>query len=148
MLNGNIYSKAWYTACTSNAGTIGDPFIQTRQPSTKFFAVADGLRHEVTNIAKLYHPFRETARTVDMVPGIDDQSLLSGSKFSDAGYISVCDDKEVNIYDGRTARILVSEKVVLKGWKCPRTKLWRVPLQPCVTNLNTHTLPLDGPTGT
>ena len=83
-----------------------------------------------------------------MVPELSDQSLRSGSKFADAGYISICDEKKVNIYDGRTARILVSEKVVLKGWKCPRTKLWRVPLQPCVTNLNTHTLPLDGPTGT
>ena len=83
-----------------------------------------------------------------MVPALDYQSLLRGSKFSETGYISICDDKEVNIYDGFTTRIIVSEAAVLKGWKCPRTKLWRVPLQPCVTNLNTHTLLLDGPTGT
>ena len=83
-----------------------------------------------------------------MVPTLANQSLLSGSKFADAGYISICNDKEVNIYDGRTYRILVSERSVLKGWKCPHTKLWSVPLKPCLTNLNTHTLLLDGPTGT
>ena len=75
------------------------------------------------------------------------QSLLSGSKFSDAGYISICDSKEVNIYDGHTSRILVSERAVFIVWKCPRTKPWHVLLQPCVTNLNTHTLLLNGPTG-
>ena len=83
-----------------------------------------------------------------MVPKLADQSLLSGSKFSNAGYISICNDKEVNIYDGCTSRIIVSEAEVLKGWKCPRTKIWHVPLQPCVTNLNTHTILLDGPTKT
>ena len=77
-----------------------------------------------------------------------DQSLLSGSKFSDTGYILTCDDKEVNIYDGRTSCILVSEIAVLKVWKCPRTKLWHVLIQLFVTNLNTHTLLLDGPTRT
>ena len=30
----------------------------------------------------------------------------------------------------------------------PRTKLWSVPLHTCVTNLNTHTLLLNGHTGT
>ena len=83
-----------------------------------------------------------------MVHAHADQSLLSGSKFSNAGYISICDNKEVNIYDGRTSRVLVSERAVLKVWKCPRTKLWHVLIQLCVTNLNTHTLLLDGHTGT
>ena len=78
-----------------------------------------------------------------MVPALADQSLLSGSKFADAGYISICDDKKVNIHDGRTARIIVSEAAVLKGYKFPRTKLWRVPLQSFVNNLNTHTFLLD-----
>ena len=63
------------------------------------------------------------------------------------GYISTCDGNEVNIYDGHTARIVVSEAAVLKGWRCPQSKLWRVPLQSHVTDLNMHTLLLDGPTG-
>ena len=83
-----------------------------------------------------------------MDPALSNQSLPSNRKVADAGYISICDDKGVNIYYGRTARIIVSESAVLKEWKYLCTKLWRVPLHPCVTNLNTHTLLLDGTTGT
>ena len=42
VLNGSIPSDAYDTACTSNAGMIGDPFIQTTQQSTKVFSVANG----------------------------------------------------------------------------------------------------------
>jgi len=147
VLNGSIPSAAWDTACTSNAGKIGDPFIPTNQRSTKVFALADGHPAPGTTIAKLHHPIREPARTVDMVPALAENSLLSGGKFAEAGYISICDGNEVNIYDGHTARIVVSEAAVLKGWRCPQSKLWRVPLQSHVTDLNMHTLLLDGPTG-
>ena len=41
----------------------------------------------------------------------------------------------------------MSEDAVLKGWRCPRTKLWRIPPQAQVTNLNMHTLLLNVPTG-
>ena len=50
-----------------------------------------------------------------MVPALKAQSLLSGGKFSKAGYISVCDKNKVNIYDSHTGKIVVSEKVVLRG---------------------------------
>jgi len=36
---------------------------------------------------------------------------------------------------------------LLKGWRCPRTKLWHVPLVPIVTNLNMDILILDHPSG-
>ena len=88
---------------------------------------------------KQHRPVREPDFTVDMVPELADQSLLRGTKFSDAGYISICDNKEVNIYNDHTSHIIVSEAAVLKVWKGPCTKLWRVPLQMCVTKLNTHT---------
>ena len=119
VLNRSIASAAWDTACTSNSGKIVDPFIQTNQPSTKCFSFADGRRHAGTNIAKLHHPVQELSHTVDMVPALADQSLLSDRKFSDAGYISIYDNEEVNIYDGCTDRIKVYEAEVLKGWKCP-----------------------------
>ena len=54
-----------------------------------------------------------------MVPALADQSLLSGAKFDEAGYISVWDGYEVNLYDSHTARIIVSEEAVLKGWFLP-----------------------------
>ena len=68
-------------------------------------------------------------------------------QFADAGYISICDGNEVNIYYERTANITVSKKAVLKGWRFPTTKLWRIPLQDSVSNANTDTLLLNGPTG-
>ena len=40
---------------------------------------------------------------------------MSGGKFAEAGYVSICNGDKVNIYDGRTATITVSEDVILKG---------------------------------
>ena len=90
---------------------------------------------------------REPAQTVDIVPGLADQSLLSGEKFSKSGYVSIYDDAEVNIYDGRTVKITVSEEAVLKGWRCPRTRIWIIPLKHTVKNEQTDTLILNSPSG-
>ena len=114
----------------------------------RFFSVADGHHTPASNVAKLHRPVREPACTVDIVPALADQSLLSGEKIAKDGYISICDGNEVNIYDGWTARIEVSEALVLRGWHCSQTKPWRVPLQEHITNLSNQTLIRDGPTGT
>ena len=98
-------------------------------------------------MAKLAHAVREPARSVDAVPSLKGNSLLSGGKFAKAGYISVCNGDKVNIYNGRTAKIIISEEAVLKGWFCPCQRLWCIPLQQHVTNYNTQTLLLDRPTG-
>ena len=82
---------------------------------TKTFALADSHPTPATTIAKLEHNVREPAFTVDMVPALANQSLLSGGKFAEAGYVSICDGNEVNIFDGRTAKMEVSEAAVLKG---------------------------------
>ena len=138
---------AWDTTCKSNAGKIGDPFIPTNQRSTKVFALANGHSVPTTTIAKIHHPVHEPDCTLDTVPSLAENFLLSGVKFAEAGYISICDGDEVNIYDDHIAQIVVSEAAVLKGWHCPQSKLWYVPLQAHVTNLNMHTLLLNGPTG-
>ena len=111
------------------------------------FALEDGHPTSATNKSKLEHIVQEPARTVNMVLALANQYLLSGGNFSEAGYVSVCDGDEVIIYNGRTATITVSEEVVLKGWRCPQTKLWRIPLRSQVTDLNMHTLLLNVPTG-
>ena len=90
--NGSIPSAAYNTACTSNSGMIGNTFIQTGQPSTKVFTVADGHLTPVSTMEKLHHPVQEPAQTVDIFPALADQSLLSGNKFSEAGYVSIDDD--------------------------------------------------------
>jgi len=56
-------------------------------------------------------------RTVDIVPALKGNSLLSGGKFAEAGYISICDGKEVNIYDDRTAKITGFEGMALSSSK-------------------------------
>ena len=91
VLNGTIVSAAWDTSCTSNAGKVVNPYIQTDGLSTKVFSMADGHRTPASNKAKLHRPICEPARTVDMVPALADQSLLSSGKFTEAGYISICD---------------------------------------------------------
>ena len=80
-----------------------------------------------------------------MVPAIADNSLLSGGKSADSGYVSICDGSEVNLYDGQSVEITVSKEAVLKGWRCPQKKLWRITLQPHVANLATQTLLLNIP---
>ena len=113
VLDGSIPSAAYDTACTSNAGLEGDPFIPTYQPSNKMFTVATGHKNPGSRVAKLHHPVREPSQAVDMVPGLANQSLLSGERFAKAGYVSICDDAEVNIYDGRTVKINVLLEAVL-----------------------------------
>ena len=61
--------------------------------------------------------------------------------------MSIYDNTEVNIYDGRTVKITVSEEAVLKGWRCPRTRMWRIPLNHKVRNEQTDTLILNSPSG-
>jgi hypothetical protein len=41
---------------------------------------------------------------------------MSTSKYVDAGYTVVYDDKEVNYYKKATMKIIVSEDAVLQGW--------------------------------
>ena len=79
-------------------------------------------------MCKLEHSLQDPARTVDMVPGLVDSSLLSTSKLAREGYITVYDRKEVNLYDGHTTNIIVSEEALLKGWRFPQSTLWNIPL--------------------
>ena len=81
---------------------------------------------------------------MDVVPNLD-QTLISGSKFADAGYTKVYDQQEVNFYESN--KIKISAKSVLQGYRCPRTELWRVPLQDHIINENTETIILDAKGG-
>jgi hypothetical protein len=74
-----------------------------------------------------------------------DNSLLSTSKFAEAGYMAIYDKDKVNFYNARTTKITVLADAVLQGWQCPCMNLWRIPLVPFITNFNTDTLILDHP---
>ncbi len=100
-----------------------------------------------TTINKLYLNVRKPARSVNIVPALEENSLLSTNKIVEAGYAVIYDAKEVNFYNPRTIKIVVSEGEILKEWRCPRAKLWRVPITKVVTNKNMDTLLLDHPHG-
>ena len=65
--------------------------------------------------AKLYHNVRELEKTVDMVPQLQHNLLISGGKFTDANYITVLTPTEVLIYDGKYTYISVSKGPILQG---------------------------------
>ena len=114
MLDGSIPSGVSDTGASSTVGKPGDPFIQTDIPSNKTFYLPDAHTINSTNVAYLEHELREPARTVDMVPELAENTLISTGKFADANYISVYDKKEVNVYDGNTVKIVISEEAALK----------------------------------
>ena len=73
--NGTIPSAISDTGATSTAEALHDPFHPTTKPSTKVFLLP---------IAQLMLDVRAPANQVDIVPNLT-QTLLSGSKFADAG---------------------------------------------------------------
>jgi hypothetical protein len=111
------------------------------------FHLPDGTTAAASTVNKLLHNKREPARSANIVPTLANNSLISTSKFVNAGYTVVYDNKEGNYYKKATTKIVVLEDVVLQGLQYPRNKLWRVPLVPNVQNLNTDTILLDHPLG-
>jgi hypothetical protein len=84
--------------------------------SKKIFQLPDGTRTAASTISELAHNVRQPAKDVHIVPTIETNSLLSTAKFATAGYITVFDDKEVNIYDMQNTTLKVSRAAVLRGW--------------------------------
>jgi hypothetical protein len=125
IMNETIASAVSDTGATSTTGATHDPFEETTTLSSKVFILPTGSTATATKLAKLLHNVRAPANMVDIVPTLA-QTLLSGSKFADAGYTAVYDIKEVNFYNANT--IHITEKAVLTGYRCTRTGLWRVPL--------------------
>jgi hypothetical protein len=76
--------------------------------------------------------------TADLIPSIK-TSLLSASKLADAGYFTVSDKDEVNVYDSNTTSIKPTKQAVLTGWRDNKTGLWRVPLVNQINHENTDT---------
>ena len=137
------------TGTTSSAGLGSDRayFCATGEHSTNIFRLPNGSAAPASEVLLLQQPLRDPARTIDMVPSLHGASLLSTSKFADAGYVNVYNIDEVNVYDVHTATIKVSEAAVLQGWQCPRKRLPQIPLTRYVRNIITNTFLLDSPDG-
>jgi hypothetical protein len=109
------------------------------EDSPKRFQNANGTISEAGKKARLPFEMRHPATDADTVPDVANNSLLSTSKTADANYVTVFTKDDVRIFDAETAPFEVTGKVVLEGWRCPETGLWRIPLKQHMDNLNTDT---------
>ena len=109
---------------TSSCGRVVDPFIKTGELSHKQFQVPTGQIVQAMEQVKLFHDVREPARTVDLVPAMKKDTLISVGKFADAGYLTVFDEEEVNIYDGLKTKIEINDEAIIKGWRDPEMGLY------------------------
>ena len=66
-------------------------------------------------MATMEHELCKPARTFTMVPCVVLNLLASTSKFCDAGYFTIFDEDEVNIYDASTTKITMSKSPIGKG---------------------------------
>ena len=82
---------------SSRCGRTGDKFQPTTQKLHKIFHIPTGETIAASTQAKLYHDVCEQAKTVDMVPQLQHNSIISGGKFADANYITVLTTSEVLI---------------------------------------------------
>jgi hypothetical protein len=147
VLNGTIPSAISNTSATLHALLLSAPSIPTGIPSKVVFHPPDGATAAASTVNKLLHNVQEPAQSANIFPTLANNSLISTSKFVDAGYTIVYDSKEVNYYEKATTKIIVSEDAVLQDWQCPHNKLWHFPLVPNVWNLITDTILLDHPLG-
>ena len=74
------------------------------------------------------HKLREPAQIWDIVPGTNQESMASTSKFANAGYIIVFDKEEVNVYNASNTRITSTGCATLKGWRDEECRQWLIPL--------------------
>jgi hypothetical protein len=70
---------------------------------------------------------------------------LSTSKFTAVNYITIFDKEEVNIYDANNTIIAVTRGAILRGFKCPMTGMWRIPLVDLVWNNNIEMVIVNRP---
>jgi len=110
-------TAAFDTGGTSSCGKTGDNFEPSNEVSGKTFYQPGGATLQASTKAKLKHDVREPAKTVDMVPGLKNNSLISGPKFADAGYITVLTPTELLIYDGIDLQMTVNKDAFIKGWR-------------------------------
>ena len=96
-----------------------------------------------TDIVNYPYEVRKEAKQVD-IPNIKN-NLMSISKYANAGYISILDDEEINIYVMNNTIITVSRDSVIRGWRYHEKGLWRILLVKNVSNLNTETVICKAP---
>ncbi len=140
MRTGKIASTVADSGATSSIGTENDPSKRTGWPSTKEFRLPNGEIVPAKEIAEYLFDVRKPAKELHITPGISENSLLSTSKYADAGYITIFEKDRVNVYKAHNKLITVSREAVLRGWRESGENLWRIPIVETVHNNNTDTI--------
>ena len=110
-----------------------------RENSKKKFYNANGTISNAGKKAQLKYDIRHPASDADIVPELALNSLLSTSKLADANYITIFTKDEVQVFDAETTKFNIEGNAIMQGWRCPETRLWRVPLCSDWSNINTDT---------
>ena len=120
-----------YDSTCGRYGHHAVPFIDMGIKPNKMFRYAGGNLGVASDVKRLPLDVRESASDSRTVPGIKN-NLLSTGKFVDAGYTWLFDNDEVQVFDKTNTKITTPRVAVLKGWRVPGEKLWRIPLVgPC-----------------
>jgi len=106
----NRDSAVYDSGATSSCGRTTDNFIPTATKSNKVFHLPTGHTTKASTQSKLHHEVREPARTIDILPDLKHNSLISGPKFADANYVTILTPTEVLIYDNDNLTISVSKE--------------------------------------
>jgi hypothetical protein len=144
VLTGSIPSAITNSGASSHVGTALDAykgaFIPTGKRSHKVFELPDGTKKSASEIQELQHDIRQPAKDIHIMPNICKNSLISTAKFAKAGYITIFDDKEVNVYNAQNTKVIVTWQAIIKGWFGKKANLWQISLVPIVLDNNTDTV--------
>ena len=107
------------SGATSTVGKPGDKFIPTDKLSHKVFKIPIGEETKASTKSKFHHKVQEPARTLDMVPNLAQNSLISARKRSDAKYVTILTPEEVLMFDDLgDLQLTIPQEAILKGWRC------------------------------
>ena len=144
VLDGSIPSAVADSGATSNVGTKKDKAKQAYIPISNrlsnIFQLPNGTKTPASNICLLHHNIRQPAHDVHIGPNIPTNLLISTAKFAEVGYITVFNDKEVNVYDTSNTSVIVARQAISRGWLDKDANLNRIPFVPIVLNNNTDTV--------
>ncbi len=107
VLNGMIPSAVIDTGVALHALLLLAPSIPTSIWSKVVFHLPNRTTAAASTVNKLLQNVLEPARSANIVLILANNSLMSTSKFVDAGYTIVYDDKEVNYFEKATTKIIV-----------------------------------------
>ena len=130
------------SAATSSFWQLVDDHIKTGEASNKQVAMPTG--HTAATSEKALIPnknLNEKARQCDLLPELQDNSLVSVCKLADAGYTTVFHAGEggVTVHWHKDVYVQVKKPAILQGWRDEESGLWRVPIKEEVkTTTQTH----------